>query len=426
MRSTGRTSGCGCGVSSTACPTCWPPAPMTPWPPSTGGSAGFAPWSASCPSRPGLAGRPAPECTGCGSTTGRAWSCWPGSTRPGPAGCWLAAASPRALRSLPSWPSTSAPDPPTRPSSSWSPWPADAGGSRSASRRPRTRPDWPPTRSATTPPGTATSPWPCSPTPTCPPPARPRKERRRSRNRPAHRADRARAAAPARHPHPHSATRPRPHRGLVVVAPTTPGPGPRRPLPEPRTGTAITAVAVLDDLPTQPRPTPTWPDTPHPRSTSATPSGSTAARSAHHDNRTLRVGDEVLADRAEQHPGEAAVPPGADNHQVGTLGALDQHLCRAALLDRGPHVDLRCSLLQPGDQPVEHAERLELRLALVVLLRQRPVGRRLRQRGRMPGHHNRQGGTVVRRLVVGPLQRPSAFVGAVHSGDDEFDIAHVR
>ncbi len=39
------------------------------------------------------------------------------------------------------------------------------GASRSASRRPRTRPDWPPTRCATTPPGIGTSPCPCSPTP---------------------------------------------------------------------------------------------------------------------------------------------------------------------------------------------------------------------------------------------------------------------
>src|SRR3982750_2668527 len=39
MRSTGRTSGCGSGASSTACATCWPLDPTTPWPPSTGGSA---------------------------------------------------------------------------------------------------------------------------------------------------------------------------------------------------------------------------------------------------------------------------------------------------------------------------------------------------------------------------------------------------
>ena len=100
----------------------------------------------------------------------------------------------------------------------------------------KNRAGWPPTRSVTTPPGTGTSPWPCSPTPTCSPPAPPRKKGIRSRNRPAQRADRARAAAPAQHPHPRAPTRPGPRRGLVVVARTAPGAGPCRPLPEPRTG----------------------------------------------------------------------------------------------------------------------------------------------------------------------------------------------
>src|SRR3954454_13271361 len=94
MRSTGRTSGCGSGASSTACATCWPPDPTTPWPPSTGGSAGSAPWSPSCPRRPGPGARPAPARTASGSTTGRACSCWPASTRAGPAGCWPAGVPP--------------------------------------------------------------------------------------------------------------------------------------------------------------------------------------------------------------------------------------------------------------------------------------------------------------------------------------------
>src|SRR3954449_9920572 len=107
------------------------------------------------------------------------------------------------------------------------------------------RPAWPPTRCATTPPGTGTSPWRCSPTLTCPPPAPPRKKGVRCRERPAHRPDRARAAAAAQHPHPRSTAGSGPRRRLVLVAPTTPGPGPRRPPPRPRTDPAITAVAVL-------------------------------------------------------------------------------------------------------------------------------------------------------------------------------------
>jgi hypothetical protein len=109
-----------------------------------------------------------------------------------------------------------------------------------------TPPAWPPTRCATTPPGTDTSPWPCSPTPTCPPPAPPRKRGVRSRKRPAHRTDRALTPAPTQHAHLHLQPRPRRRRRrrLVLVAPTTPSPSPRRPLPSRRTSTAITAVAV--------------------------------------------------------------------------------------------------------------------------------------------------------------------------------------
>ncbi len=69
-----------------------------------------------------------------------------GLTRAGRAGCWAAAPSRRARRSRPSWPTTSAPDSPTPASSSSSPWPVAGGASRNASRPPRTRPAWPPTR----------------------------------------------------------------------------------------------------------------------------------------------------------------------------------------------------------------------------------------------------------------------------------------
>src|SRR3712207_8279865 len=56
----------------------------------------------------------------------------------------------------------------------------------------------------------------------------------------------------------------------------------------------------------------------------------------------FRMGDEVLTDRAQQHPDEAAVTAGADHHEVGLLGPLDQHLGRVLpFLDRGPDVDRR-------------------------------------------------------------------------------------
>ena len=63
-------------------------------------------------------------------------------------------------------PDAFAPTAPRSPSSSRSP--ARAGRSRPASRRPRARSAWTSTRSAPGPAGTATSPWPCWPTPTSP------------------------------------------------------------------------------------------------------------------------------------------------------------------------------------------------------------------------------------------------------------------
>jgi len=51
--------------------------------------------------------------------------------------------------------------------------PARAGELRTASPRPRARPGWATTRSASTGPGTGTPPWPCSPTPSSPSPPGP-------------------------------------------------------------------------------------------------------------------------------------------------------------------------------------------------------------------------------------------------------------
>ena len=82
------------------------------------------------------------------------------ATREASAGCWSAATSTPA-----SWPSTAA----GRPARSrWPPWygsPGAAGPSRSASRPARAWSAWTSTRSAAGAPGTAGSPWPCSPTP---------------------------------------------------------------------------------------------------------------------------------------------------------------------------------------------------------------------------------------------------------------------
>ena len=57
--------------------------------------------------------------------------------------------------------------------------------------------------------------------------------------------------------------------------------------------------------------------------------------SADHDDGALRVMHAVLADRAEQRLGEAAVPAAAHHQEVGAVGGFEQHLSGIALDDAG-------------------------------------------------------------------------------------------
>jgi hypothetical protein len=113
-----------------------------------------------CPPRTGADCPPVPAPRDRGSMTGR--GCRSGRCRsPTGTGCWSAAASPTAT-----WPTTCASARRPRRWPSWSPSPVPAGRSRSPSKPPRARSAWTTTRSAATTPGTDTSPWPASPTPT--------------------------------------------------------------------------------------------------------------------------------------------------------------------------------------------------------------------------------------------------------------------
>src|SRR3954462_12269188 len=162
-RSTGRTPPCAWHWRNAACPTCWPcrsTSTRSPRPPGGSprpGSTGSPP---PCPRRPGAGCRPARALKDRGSMTG------PGcrsarSPRPTGTGCSSGADSPKA-----GWPPPCASAPRTRRWPTWSPSPAAGGRSRSPSRPPRARSAWTTIRSAATPPGTGTSPWRCSRTPT--------------------------------------------------------------------------------------------------------------------------------------------------------------------------------------------------------------------------------------------------------------------
>src|SRR6266571_6601277 len=129
-------------------------------------------------------------------------------------------------------------------SSIWPGSPGRAGGSRSASSRPRTRQGWTTTRSGPGEPGMPTSPCPCSPLPGWPA-RKPLPQKGNRRPRPRHDQLHATGNPPTARA-PHSATRPPTRARLVLVplAKTTPAPSPRQPLPRTRLPT-LSAVAVL-------------------------------------------------------------------------------------------------------------------------------------------------------------------------------------
>src|SRR6266702_2383503 len=154
-------------------------------------------------------------------------------------GCWRDAPSQTRARS----PTTSATG---HAAAAWSIWPGSpgrAGGSRSASSRPRTRQGWTTTRSGPGEPGMPTSPCPCSPLPGWPA-RKPLPQKGNRRPRPRHDQLHATGTPPTARA-PHAATRPPTRARLVLVplAKTTPAPSPRQPLPRTRLPT-LSAVAV--------------------------------------------------------------------------------------------------------------------------------------------------------------------------------------
>jgi hypothetical protein len=118
--------------------------------------------------------------------------------------------------------------------------PGHAGRSRNASRRPRTKPASTTTKSASTRPGTGTSPLPWRLPPTWPPSV-PRPTKRGARTWPDP-TERERDPPPAEQIHARHPARSRPHPALVTLAPPPSAPGPPQPLPPPRPPTPI-AVA---------------------------------------------------------------------------------------------------------------------------------------------------------------------------------------
>ena len=67
----------------------------------------------------------------------------------------------------------------------------------------------------------------------------------------------------------------------------------------------------------------------------------------------MRVGDAVLADRADEHADELAVTPAAHDEEIGALRGLDEGRCRMAA-DRARSTELRVIGPEAGNCGVEH------------------------------------------------------------------------
>jgi len=89
------------------------------------------------------------------------------------------------------------------------------------------------------------------------------------------------------------------------------------------------------------------------------------AASAHDHYWAVCVIDESLADRAQQHPGEALASSMANDEKIAFLGPFDQDFRRAAFFDGAAHVDGRFPHLKRVDEPFEDCQGILLGLGLI-------------------------------------------------------------
>ena len=122
----------------------------------------------------------------------------------------------------------------------------------------------------------------------------------------------------------------------------------------------------------------------------------------------------LLADRAEEEPGELAPAPGADDDHVGTFRRGDQ--CPGSAVAHEDRLDPRPPGRGTPDGRVEEAAGLLFNLD----------GGRQGQRvdrvavriGHPPGVHHVDGGVAQASLFEGPAQGVASGTGAVHADDN--------
>jgi diacylglycerol O-acyltransferase / wax synthase len=140
---------------------------------------------------------------------------------------------------------------------------------------------------------------------------------------------------------------------------------------------------------------------------------------AHDDDRARRVMHAVLADRAEQGLGQAAVPPAAHHEQVCSLGRRNQRRTGASLRHMRADLDLGVDHAHLGDRLGEDDPGVVL---VVGQVRDREHSGGWRD---LPGRHRVHHRPGQLGLVDRPPQRGLGRLEAVHSHHDARSPVHV-
>src|ERR1700722_16001242 len=139
----------------------------------------------------------------------------------------------------------------------------------------------------------------------------------------------------------------------------------------------------------------------------------------------VRVVDKVVADRAEQRPGEAAEAALADRDQLRAVRSLDQGHGWMTSEDAGRHQVPVVSLYLFPDDPAQGPLRLVRNNLLVI-----PFGGRLAEAAdrvglrNLPGHDGVHGAAVDRGMVDGPAQGRARRRRTIDPDNDPRAVAH--
>jgi EmrB/QacA subfamily drug resistance transporter len=139
-----------------------------------------------------------------------------------------------------------------------------------------------------------------------------------------------------------------------------------------------------------------------------------ASGHAHDDDRAVGLRDAVLADRAEQHAGEAPVTAAAHHEQLCSEGTLHQDRRRVPLEGHGSDVDIGSRLAGPLDGIAEDGFGVVRR---VIVAGHGHVGH-AQGGGPFPHHGELETRPGSRRLASGPLHGDHGAPRAVDADDD--------